>query len=207
MTQWVRHTSQTVTNPGGFWGGSHTDAVIVDNCSTAQQTTITAAHTALKARPGINAFPLLKAHMLKVEGGMRIDCCFDASRPPRGDTPDGNIFVCGETGPALEALVCKGLVETQFASSDPLATLLDVKAMQFSCLGAPLGAPTAGELGMMAGLPIFGGNAAEREGTFVIWNRTTGQVWDKTPATGGFWGGTTPSAKAALAFTNAAWVF
>ncbi len=99
MTQWVRHTASPGT--GGFWGPT-TGPVIVDNCSLAMQATIAAAHTSLKARPGINAFPRLKAHMLQVEDGMRIDCCFDESRPPRGDTPDGQIFVCGETGLALE---------------------------------------------------------------------------------------------------------
>lgn len=181
MPQWVRHTSQIVSNPG-FWTATQ-EPVIVDNCSTVQQNALQSAFTSLSANAGLNSIPELKAKMLPLWGGMRIDCCFDETRPPRGDTPEGRIFICGETGTALEAAVCKGLAEE---ATSP-GSLLDSKAMQFACFGSPIGAPTPTDFAIFAARPVFGGNPAEREGEYVIWNRTSGQIFSKVPGAGGFW--------------------
>ena len=197
MPNWVRHIDQTVSNPG-FWTAKTTN-VIKDNCTLAQQAAVIAAFKSLTSRSGMNAFPGLKAAIVSVVDGIKIDCCFDATRPPRDDEPQPSVFVCGETGDALEALLCKGAVDVS------MGTLLDARAMQFACFGAPLGAPTTADVQTMASLPTFGGNPNERDGKFVIWNRTTGQVFDKTPGTGGFWTGSGPT-RGAVGFSAPDWI-
>ena len=205
MPQWVRHTVQTVTNKG-FWV-NETTPVIDDNCSKAEQTALQAQFDLLRMNPSLDLFPALKAGMLSMWGGMRIDCCFDATRPPRGDTPDGRIFICNMTPLQQQQAICRGLVD-EFMSQppNPGPQLLEALAVLFA-LYNPVGTPTAAEKASMLALPVFGGNPAEREGQFLIWNRTTGSVFNKTTTTtGGFWTSSTTTAKGALGFTNPAWI-
>ena len=206
MPQWVRHTSHTISRPG-FWT-STSEPVIVDNCSTAEQQNLQTQFNALKANPGINVFPALRDAMLAMWPGMRIDCCFDASRPPRTDTIPGRIFICQMTALQMQQEICKGLIEESGAPSpDPVTEPLEVRAMLFACFGAPVGVPNAGEFATMAALPQFGGNATEREGRFLIWNRQTGEVFNKiTTTTSGFWSGSTSVTKGTRGFINSAWI-
>jgi hypothetical protein len=146
--------------------------------------------------------------MLPLWGGMRIDCCWDASRPPRTDTIPGRIFICGMTAVQMQQEICKGLAEESGASSpDPVSDPLHSRAMLFACFGAPSGIPTAAEFVLMAALPQFGSNPMEREGRLLIWNRTTGEVFNKvTTTTGGFWSGSTTVTKGPRGFINAGWI-
>jgi hypothetical protein len=205
MPQWVRHTSQTITR-AGFWTTSA--PVIVDNCTPSEQQSLEAQFNALKANPGINAFPALRDAMIPLWGGMRIDCCFDASRPPRTDTIEGRIFICWMNALQQQQEICKGLVEEIMAPSPaPAPQPLEARAMLFACFGAPIGIPNAVEFAMMAALPQLGNNAMEREGRFLIWNRSTGEVFNKaTTTTGGFWTGSTTVSKGTRGFIDSGWV-
>jgi hypothetical protein len=196
----VRHSTGTV-HTAGFWTGSNTET-FADNCSAANKTSIQNAFNTLDANNGLNCFPALRDAMRGKFPGIPIDCCFDETRPPRGGDLQALIFVCNMTDPQIQVEICQGLVRNSGGHT------IDVKAMVFSCFGAPAGVPTTADFNNMVNEPIFSGNGNEREGQFVIWNRSTGEVWNKTTTTtSGFWTGSTSTAKGGRCFVNGAWVF
>jgi hypothetical protein len=80
--------------------------------------------------------------------------------------------------------------------------------MLFACFGAPDGVPSGSQFNSMIGAPHFNGNTQEFEGAYVIWNRGTGEVWQKSTSTSsGFWTGSTVTSKGARCFIDASWVF
>jgi hypothetical protein len=130
-----------------------------------------------------------------------VDCCFDDTRPPRGGEVQTFFFFCNTTDAQRQLEIAKGL--TQLAGGHQI----DVKAVQFACFGAP-GLPSANDLNDFLNEPVFGGNQNEREGVFVIWNKQTGEIWQKTTTTtsGGFWGGSsTTTVKGTRCFGNPGW--
>jgi hypothetical protein len=200
MPTWVRHKTGSV-HQGGFWTGSDTDT-FADNCSDQDKANIDAAFKALNANGGLDCFPALRDCMRGKWDTIPVDCCFDESRPPRGGQLEALIFVCNMNSAQAQAEICQGLVRACGGHT------LDVKAMLFSCFGAPSGVPSTADFNDMVNEPQFGGNANEREGQFVIWNRQTGEVWNKTTTTSsGFWTGSTSTAKGNRCFGNPAWVF
>lgn len=200
MPHWVRHKTGTV-HTNGFWTGSDTDT-FDDNCSTKDKTDIENAFNALNANGGLNCFPALRDAMRNKWPTIPVDCCFDSTRPPRGGELQAFIFVCDMSQQQIQVEICQGLVRACGGHT------IDVKAMLFSCFAAPAGVPSTADFNNMVGEPQFGGNVNEREGQFVIWNRNTGEVWDKsTTTTSGFWTGSTSTAKGNRCFVNAAWVF
>ena len=200
MPTWQRHVTGS-TSTGGFWTGS-TENTYADNCSAADKASIEAAFNTLDGNAGLNCFPALRDAMRAKWASIPIDCCFDNTRPPRDGELQAFIFVCNMTARQIQAEICQGLVRACGGRT------LDVKAMLFACFGAPEGVPTTADFNNMVGEPQFGGNANERVGEFVIWNRNTGEVWDKTTTTtGGFWTSSTSPAKGARCFVNGAWVF
>jgi hypothetical protein len=207
MPTWQRHVTGT-TGGGGFWPSQPQD-VYADNCSAKDKTDIENAHNSLIARAGINLIPMLRDDMASEWAGIPINCCFDNTRPTGGDLV-APIFICNMNGHQIEVELCRGLVSLasgQKNASDAQVTL-DVKAMQFACFGAPDGAPTSAQFNDMVNAPHFSGNTNEFEGQYVIWNRSTGEVWPKiTTTTGGFWTGSTVSSKGSRAFIDAAWQF
>ena len=206
MPHWVRHT-QSSTTVGSFWN-ARTNEVIVDNCTMSEQANFQTQFTALSANAGLNAFPPLKSAMLAMWPGMRIDCCFDSTRPPRTDTIPGRIFICGMNNTQIQAEICKGLVEESMATSpEPQPQPLEQMAMVFSCFGAPLGVPTPAQFAAMVALPQVPGAANERYGQFLIWNRTTGEVFNKiTTTSGGFWSSSTTISKGTRGFISPSWI-
>lgn len=206
MPFWVRHT-QSSTTVGSFWNARTTD-VIVDNCSPSEQATLQAQFNLLSANPGINLFPALRDAMLAMWPGMRIDCCFDSSRPPRTDTIPGRIFICQMTPLQMQQEICKGLIQESMATStNPSPQPLEERAMLFACYGASVGIPSASDFTAMKALPQVGSNANERQGQFLIWNRTTGEVFNKiTTTSGGFWGTSTTVSKGTRGFIDPGWI-
>jgi len=201
MPNWLTHVTSTTTTPG-FWTGS-TTTTTADNCSATDKTNIQTAFNNLSANRGLNCFPALRDAMLPRFASITIDCCFDNTRPPRGGEVDALIFICQMTDPQIQIALCTGL-----ATAASGGTSLDVKAMLMSCFGKPVGVPTTAEFNEMTGLPQMPNNTAEFVGQFCIWNRQTGEVFDKTTVTtGGFWTGSTNPAKGARCFIDAAWVF
>lgn len=200
MPTWVRHVTGTTTTPG-FWTGSTTNT-FADNCSDAQKASIMNAFNSLNANPGLNCFPALRDAMRSTWNTIPIDCCFDATRPPRGGEVEALIFICDMTDRQIQVAVCRGLVQANSG------TTLDIEAMLMSCFGAPEGVPTAAQFNDMITLPQMSNNVNERVGQFCIWNRTTGEVFDKTTtSTGGFWTGSTTISKGARCFIDNAWIF
>jgi hypothetical protein len=200
MPNWQRHVTGTTTT-GGFWTSTTTNT-FADNCSTADKSAIQTAFNSLSANGGLNCFPALRDKMIPSFTTISVDCCFDASRPPRGGEVEAFVFVCQMTARQIQVELCKGLVGVN------LGTTLDVKAMLMSCFGAPEGIPTSAQFNEMVGLPQMPNNANEFAGEFCIWNRNTGEVFDKTTTTvGGFWTSSTVPAKGPRCFINNAWVF
>src|SRR5712692_6392741 len=199
MPTWVRHVTSSTS---GFWPS--TTNTYADNCSEQNKTDINNAFNALNANGGLNCFPMLRDCMRGKWPTIAVDCCFDSTRPPRGGELEALIFVCQMSSQQIQVEICKGLVVGCGG------TTLDVKAMQFACFGAPLGVPSPSDFNDMAGLPQFDGNPHEREGTFVIWNRQTGEVWDKitTQVSRAFWPGTdTVPSKGSRCFVDVSWIF
>jgi hypothetical protein len=200
MPTWVRHVTGTTSTPG-FWTATKTET-FADNCSAAQKTSIMNAFNSLSANPGMNCLPALRDAMRSRFESIPIDCCFDETRPPRGGDLQALIFVCNMTDAQIQAELCQGLVRGSGG------TTLDVKAMLMSCFGAPQGIPTGAQFNEMVNLPQMSNNANERIGEFCIWNRSTGEVFDKTTTTtGGFWTSSTVVAKGGRCFINSGWVF
>ena len=200
MPTFVRHKTGSVHH-GGFWTGSDEDT-FSDNCSAQDKTNIDTAFNALNGNAGLNCFPALRDAMRAKFPGLPVDCCFDASRPPRGGDLEAFVFVCSMTPQQIQVEICQGLARACGAH------ILDLKAILFACFGAPTGVPTSADFNNMVSEPQFGGNANEREGQFAIWNRKTGEVWDKTTTTsGGFWTGATSTVKNNRCFIDNSWIF
>lgn len=207
MPTWQRHKTGS-TGGGGFWPSPAQDT-FADNCSAADKTAIENAHNNLIARPGINLIPMLRDDMANEWAGIPIDCCFDNTRPSGGDLA-APIFICNMNARQIEVEICRGLASltTGKKGANDAQRALDVKAMQFACFGAPEGVPTTAQFNDMTGAPNFSGNITEFEGQYVVWNRSTGEVWEKiTTTTGGFWTGSTVSSKGNRCFVDAAWRF
>jgi len=201
MPTWVRHKTGTV-HSGGFWTGSDTD-VFADNCSATDKTAIQNAFNTLSKNPGLNCFPALRDAMISTFATVPIDCCFDNTRPPRDGTLEAFIFVCNMTDHQIQVELCKGL-----ALAVSSADVLDAKAMVFSCFGPPDGVPSASDFNAMVADPQFGNNPNERLGHFVVWNRSTGEVFNQTTVqTSGFWTGGTAPGKGNRCFVDGSWVF
>ena len=199
MPTWQRRRTGSTTTPG-FWTGTTTDT-FTDNCDAGQKAAIEAAFNNLNGNPGLNCFPALRDAMRSEWPTIPINCCFDNSRPKDGELT-ALIFVCNMTDRQIQVELCQGLVRASGG------TVLDVKAMQMSCFGAPEGIPTGAQFNEMTGLPQMPTSSNERVGEFTIWNRTTGEVWDKTTAQqAGFWTATTVPAKGGRCFINSGWVF
>jgi hypothetical protein len=201
MPTFVRHKTGSV-HTDGFWTGSDTD-VFADNCSTTDKTAIQNAFNTFSKNPGLNCFPAMRDAMISTFATIPIDCCFDNTRPPRGGDLEALIFVCNMTDRQIQVELCKGLA-LAVAAGD----VLDARAMVFSCFGAPDGVPNVADFNVMVADPQLGNNANERLGHFVVWNRSTGEVFNQTTVqTSGFWTGGTAPAKGNRCFVDAAWVF
>ena len=202
MPTWVQHVTGTTTT-GGFWTGTTTETK-ADNCSAADKTAIQNAFNSLSANAGLNLLPMLRDAMLPKFPTVPIDCCFDNTRPPRGsETIAATIFICAMTDAQIQEDLCLKLARSAGGGSP-----LEGRAMVMCCFGAPAGIPTPAEFAEMVNLPMMPNNSNERVGEFSIWNRSTGEVWDKTTTTtGGFWTSSTTVAKGARCFINPAWVF
>ena len=199
MPTWVRHVTGSTTT-GGFWTGTTTET-FADNCSTTDKASIQTAFNNLNGNGGLNCFPTLRDAMRTSFTTIPIDCCFDNTRPPRGGDLQALIFICQMTDRQIQIELCKGLVQTNSS------TVLDVKAMLMSCFGAPDGIPTSAEFNDMKQLPQMPNNPNEFIGDFCIWNRSTGEVFNKnTTATGGFWTGGTAITKGGRCFINNGWI-
>ena len=209
MPTWQRHKTGS-TQVGGFWT-SHSEDTFTDNCSGTEKTAIEAAHNSLVARAGINSIPTLRDDMNNNWAGVPINCCFDDTRPS-GDDLVAPIFICGMTATQKEVEICRGLASLSSGQSGAGdgQRALDTKAMVFACFGAPSGVPSQAEFNKMITAPNFNGNTREFLGMYVIWNRDSGEVWNRTVTTvqGGFWGGSSQVvSKGTRAFIDASWHF
>lgn len=199
MPTWVRH--KTGSRDLGFWRGS--EDTFADNCSDGQKAAIEASFQTLTANPTLaSCFPTLKSCMDSKWPNMPVDCCFDATRPPRDGDLQALIFICdlGDRGRQIEIL--RGLTRSCGGRA------IDQRAVVFALFGAPEGVPVGNELTDFLNEPTFGGNANEREGEFVVWNRQTGEVFQKTTSTtnAGFWrGSVTTTAKGTRCFQDSRW--
>jgi hypothetical protein len=200
MPTWVRHQTGSTTT-GGFWTGT-TTPTYTDNCNVNDKASIENAFNSLNGNAGLNCCPPLRDAMRSSWPTIPVDCCFDDTRPPRGGEVQAFIFVCKMTDHQIQVELCKGLVQVNGGDT------LDTKAMIFACFGAADGAPSSADFNQMVADPVFNGNANERVSQFFIWNRNTGEVWEKTTtSSGGFWTGSTTTAKGTRCFIDAAWVF
>lgn len=199
MPTWQRRKTGSTTTPG-FWTGTSTDT-FTDNCNAADKASIEASFATLDANPGLNCFPALRDRMRTTWATIPVNCCFDNSRPKDGELQTF-IFVCNMTDRQRQLEICQGLVRANSG------TVLDAKAMQMSCFGGPEGIPTSAQFNDMAALPQMPGTSTERVGEYCIWNRNTGEVFDKTTTTqSGFWTGSVVPAKGSRCFINSGWVF
>ena len=200
MPTWQRHSTGSTTTPG-FWTGTTTET-FADNCSAADKTAIENAFNTLNANAGLNCFPTLRDRMRTSFTNIPIDCCFDNTRPPRDGQLQAFIFVCNMTDRQIQVELCQGLVRANSG------TALDVKAMLMACFGAPEGIPTTAQFNEMVGLPQMPSNSNERVGEYCVWNRNSGEVFDKTTVTtSGFWTGSTGPGKGPRCFIDNGWVF
>lgn len=199
MPTWVRH--KTGSRDLGFWRGS--EETFADNCSMAEKTAIENAFQTLTANATLaSCFPRLKQCMDERWPNVPVDCCFDDTRPPRDGDLQAFIFICNMDGRGRQVEILRGLTKLCGGKS------LDVRAAVFAVFGAPEGVPVGNELNEFLNEPTFAGNPNEREGEFVVWNRQTGEVFEKTTGTRdlGFWrGSVTTTSKGARCFQDGRW--
>jgi hypothetical protein len=200
MPTWARRKTGTIQH--GFWRSN--EDVYSDDCDEATKGLILAAFNTLIGNAGLNCVPAVRDCWNDKWPTIPVDCCVDGSPVDHGGL-QALIIVCTTDPTAIQIEIAKGLVQACGGHR------LDVKAVLQLCFGAPAGTPTSADFNDFLGEPVFGGNLAEREGTFVIWNRTIGSVWQKTTTTtsGGFWAGsTTTNSKGNVCISaNLSWQF
>ena len=98
-----------VTARHGFWQGDEVTQTV--DCTTAQQTAINAAFTALMANPGLNCVPGLKACMQGKVATIPVDCCVNGAIPDHGGI-QSLINICTTDATSMQAEIAKGLVRS-----------------------------------------------------------------------------------------------